>query len=165
MFIDFLRGVADGRQIILLAQGDDIVTLMNNLALVGLDKEITNIIAAAVDTFEIFKEDGNYHSLSLTSTKVKMNLAEAVLGDKITREEIVIHAHDAKFDAMLLSKVWAEYWSLQSPLCRKLMLENYSWSSSNIISMWKDKVRKVQDRIARRGKSGIRGIILFNGWE
>ena len=59
MFIDFLRGVADGRQIILLAQGDDIVTLMNNLALVGLDKEITNIIAAAVDTFEIFKEDGS----------------------------------------------------------------------------------------------------------
>ena len=59
MFIDFLRGVADGRQIILLAQGDDIVTLMNNLALVGLDKEITNIIAAAVDTFEILKEDGS----------------------------------------------------------------------------------------------------------
>ena len=50
--------------------------------------------------------------MSLTSTKVKMNLAEAVLGDKITREEIVLHAHDAKFDAMLLSKVWAEYWSL-----------------------------------------------------
>ena len=41
--------------------------------------------------------------MSLTSTKVKMNLAEAVLGDQITREEIVIHAHDAKFDAMLLS--------------------------------------------------------------
>ena len=58
MFIDFLRGVADGRQIILLAHGDDIVTLMNNLALVGLDKEITNIIAAAVEPFEIFEEDG-----------------------------------------------------------------------------------------------------------
>ena len=43
----------------MLAHGDDIVTLMNNLALVGLDKEITNIIAAAVDTFEIFKEDGS----------------------------------------------------------------------------------------------------------
>ena len=69
----------------MLAHGDDIVTLMNNLALVGLDKEITNFIAAAVDTFEIFKEDGNNHSLSLTSNKVKMNLAEAVLGDKITR--------------------------------------------------------------------------------
>ena len=165
IFIDFLRGVADGRQIILLAHGDDIVTLMNNLALVGLDQEITKIIAAAVDTFEIFKEDGNYQSLSLTSTKVKMNLAEAVLGDKITREEIVLHAHDAVFDAMLLSKVWAQYWSLQSPLCRKLMLENYSCSSSNIHSMCKEKIRRVQDRRARRGKSGTRGITLFNGWE
>ena len=101
---------------------------------------------------------GNYHSLSLTSTKVKMNLAEAVLGDQITREEIVIHAHDAKFDAMLLSKVWAEYWSLQSPLCRKLMLENYSWSSSNIISMCKDKDRRVQDRRARRGSQESEGL-------
>ena len=165
MFIDFLRGVADGRQIILLAHGDDIVTLMNNLALVGLDNEITNIIGAAVDTYEIFKQDGNYQSLSLTSTKVKVNLAEAVLGDKITREELVLHAHDAEFDTMLLSKVWAEYWSLQSPLCRKLLLENYSCSSSNIISKCKDKIRKVQDRRARRGKAGIRGITLFNSWE
>ena len=60
MFIDFLRGVADGRWIILLAHGEDIVMLMNNLALVGLDEEITKIIDAAVDSFEIFKEDGNY---------------------------------------------------------------------------------------------------------
>ena len=165
MFIDFLRGVADGRKIILLAHGEDIVTLINNLALVGLDEEITKIIDATVDSFEIFKEDGNYQSLSLTSTKVKVNLAEAVLGDKITREELVLHAHDAEFDTMLLSKVWAEYWSLQSPLCRKLLLENYSCSSSNIISKCKDNIRKVQDRRARRGKAGIRGINLFNGWE
>ena len=39
--------------------GDDIVMLMNNLALVGLDNEITKIIGAALDTYEIFKQDGN----------------------------------------------------------------------------------------------------------
>ena len=165
MFIDFLRGVADGRKIILLAHGDDIVTLMNNLALVGFDNEITEIIGAAVDTYEIFKQDGNYQSLSLTSTNVEVNLAEAVLGDKIKREEIVLNAHDAEFDTMLLHKVWTEYWSMQSPLCRKLLLQNYSCSSSIIIPKCKDKIRKVQERRARRGKAGIGGITLFNGWE
>ena len=94
-----------------------------------------------------------------------MNLAEEVLGDKITREDIILNAHDADFDTMGLGKVWAEYWSWQSPLCRKLLMETFACSSSRINSVCKDKIRKIQDKRARSGKLGIRGVTFFNGWK
>ena len=44
-------------------------------------------------------------SRSLTSLKPDKNLAEDILGESVSREELVINAHDADFDAKFLDRV------------------------------------------------------------
>ena len=168
-FLDFLSEVgaeSNQRKIVLISHGgNDIPTLMNHFAKVGLDEELTNCIGGMIDSFEVFNEDGNFKCLSLTSTKVSKNLAEEILMEGVTREEIIKNAHDAVYDAQILAKVWAKYYGSQSPLSQNIIEENYMRLGSSLVSWSKDIIRKARDRRARRGQMESVGYDTFNGWN
>ena len=167
--MDFLSEVgaeSNQRKIVLISHGgNDIPTLMNHFAKVGLDEELTNCIGGMIDSFEVFNEDGNFKCLSLTSTKVSKNLAEEILMEGVTREEIIKNAHDAVYDAQILAKVWAKYYGSQSPLSQNIIKENYMRLGSSLVSWSKDIIRKTRDRRAPRGQMGSVGYDTFNGWN
>ena len=50
----------------------------------------------------VFKNDEDISCIGLTNLSVQTNLAEAILGAQISREEIKENAHDALFDSVLL---------------------------------------------------------------
>ena len=131
----------------------------------GLDEDLTNCIGGMIDSFEVFNEDGNFKCLSLTSTKLPKNLAEEILMEEVTREEIIKNAHDAMYDSQILAKVWAKYYGSQSPLSKNIIKENYMRLGSSLVSWSKDIIRRSRDRRARRGKMKNVDYELFYGWD
>ena len=114
-FLGFLRNLAalKGSKPVLVCHGSDTITLFNNMALVHLDKELSEAILGAVDFLEVICDDENYphDTSSMSLTKInpqKLNLSETVLGKDFDREELGA-AHDALYDSKLLRRVVEEY--------------------------------------------------------
>ena len=165
--LKFIKDVSAGRSVYLVCHGNDMKTLLNNMALVGLDKELVENIVGSVNSLEVFSNDEQFDdkSKSLSSLKKSKNLAEEILGDNIKREELVKDAHDAEYDAILLGRVWAEYLLAWSPSPLSVVLDNYMDPSSNLIRDASNFITKIGDK-RRRKMRPVKdtGVLYFNGW-
>ena len=165
--LKFIKDVSAGRSVYLVCHGNDMKTLLNNMALVGLDKELVENIVGSVNSLEVFSNDEQFDdkSKSLSSLKKSKNLAEEILGDNIKREELVKDAHDAEYDAILLWRVWAEYLLAWSPSPLSVVLDNYMDPSSNLIRDASNFITKIGDK-RRRKMRPVKdtGVLYFNGW-
>ena len=164
-FIEFLK--QEEKKPILICHGLDMVTLLNNLASVNLSEEVVACIGGSINTNKVFKNDENISCIGLTNMTVKTNLAEAILGNKISREEIKESAHDALFDSVLLYKVWDKYMENLPTLDAALLLRDYVESSSLAVCQAKATISEIRSRRNRRGRSKHeeKGIVYFYGWE
>ena len=137
------------------------------MARVGLDKELVENIVGCLNSLEVFNDDEQFDgkSKSLSSLKKNKNLAEEILGSKISREELANAAHDAEFDAILLGKVWAKYLAAWSPEPVSVIVDNYMDPSANLIRDAQNFITKIGDRRRRRVKPvKDYGVLIFNGW-
>ena len=160
-FIDFLK--QEEKKPILICHGLDMVTLLNNLASVNLSEEVVACIGGSINTNKVFKNDENISCIGLTNMTVKTNLAEAILGNEISREEMKESAHDALFDSVLLYKVWDKYMENLPTLDAALLLRDYVESSSLAVSQAKATISDIRSRRNRRGRSKHeeKGIVYF----
>lgn len=165
--LKFIQEKSAGRSVYMVCHGNDMKTLLNNMALVGLDKELAENIIGSVNSLEVFCNDEQFEdkSKSLSSLKKCKNLAEEILGDQINREELVNAAHDAEYDAILLGRVWSEYLLAWSPSPLSVVLENYMDPSSNLIRDASNFIAKIGDKRRRKMRPvQDTGVLYFNGW-
>ena len=164
-FIEFLK--QEEKKPILICHGLDMVTLLNNMASVNLSEEVVASIAGSINTNVVFKNDEDISCIGLTNLSVQTNLAEAILGAQISREEIKENAHDALFDSVLLYRVWCKYMENLPALDATLLLRDYVQSSSLAVSKAKATICAIRVKRNRRGRSTNeeKGIVYFNGWQ
>jgi len=160
-FLQFLNKVkSEFGSPILVAHGTDHKTLLNNFATVGYDTKLCETIAGAVNFWNVINEDEKYPASSTLSlvklTDGKKNLAQTVLGDEISREELS-EAHDGLFDALLLLRVVERYAELYTPL--ESILDHHLMIASELISV----VQYHMTRIRTRRKKDSR-FLTFYGW-
>ena len=134
-FLSFLRNLAalKGSKPVLVCHGSDTITLFNNMALVHLDKELSEAILGAVDFLEVICDDENYphDTSSMSLTKInpqKLNLSETVLGKNFNREELGA-AHDALYDSKLLMRVVEQYCGVSQTM--QIMVDTYMCAGEN----------------------------------
>ena len=164
-FIKFIKDVSS--PVYLVCHGNDMKTLLNNMASVGIDKEIVENIVGSINSLEVFNDDEQFDnkSKSLSSLKKTKNLAEEILGSNISREELANTAHDAVYDSLLLGKVWAKYLVAWSPEPVSIMVENYMDPAANLISFAQNFITKIGDKRRRKVKPvNDNGVLTFNGW-
>ena len=146
---------------ILVAHGTDHKTLINNFDTVGYDTKLCETIAGAVNFWNVIHEDEKYPASSTLSlvklTDGKNNLAQTVLGEEISREELS-EAHDGLFDAELLLRVIERYAELFTPL--QSILDHHLMIASELISL----VQYHMTRIRIRRKKASR-FLTFYGWD
>ena len=164
-FIKFIKDVSS--PVYLVCHGNDMKTLLNNMASVGIDKEIVENIVGSINSLEVFNDDEQFEnkSKSLSSLKKTKNLAEEILGSNISREELANTAHDAVYDSLLLGKVWAKYLVAWSPEPVSIIVENYMDPTANLISFAQNFITKIGDKRRRKVKPvNDYGVLTFNGW-
>ena len=134
-FLSFLRNLAalKGSKPVLVCHGSDTITLFNNMALVHLDKELSEAILGAVDFLQVINDDENYphDTSSISLTKInpqKLNLSETVLGKDFDREELGA-AHDALYDSKLLMRVVEQYCGVSQTM--QIMVDTYMCAGEN----------------------------------
>ena len=167
-FIKFIKDVSSGRSVYLVCHGNDMKTLLNNMATVGLDKEIVENIVGCINSLEVMDNDEQFNnkSKSLSSTKKETkNLAEEILGSNISREELSNTAHDAVYDSLLLGRVWAKYLAAWSPEPESIIVDNYMDPGANLIRDAQSFISKIGDKRRRKGKPVKDcGVLSVNGW-
>ena len=92
-------------------------------------------------------------------------MSETVLGDQVTREEIIKRAHDAMFDAELVLRVFKAYlhppWSSSS----EFVEDTYIVPASSLIEKAKMKISRMILKRSRKLKQTSTPYIMFNGWD
>ena len=167
-FIDFLRETKEktGMSPILLCHGKDHITLLNNLAAVGMDDALLEVIGGAMNFLNIICDDPEFEnkSKSLTKLKDEKNLSEIILGDKISRQEIVEQGHDAHFDAGLLMKVFEAYLNPPWSCSLEFLMENYLIQPDALKRVAITSIKNMQLKRMRKLKPR-KSFLLFNGWD
>ena len=165
-FLSFLRNLAalKGSKPVLVCHGSDMITLFNNMALVHLDKDLSEAILGAVDFLEVISDDENYphdtSSMSLTKMNPqKLNLSETILGENFNREKHGA-AHDALYDSKLLMRVVEQYCGVSQTL--QIMVDTYMRASENIRRHAKFHLSTAKSRKKRVDQSKF---YTFFGWE
>ena len=166
-FIKFIKDVSSGRSVYLVCHGNDMKTLLINMATVGIDKEIVENIVGCINSLEVMNDDEQFDnkSKSLSSLKKSKNLAEEILGSNISREELSNTAHDAVYDSLLLGRVWAKYLAAWSPEPESIIVDNYMDPGANLIRDAQSFISKIGDKRRRKVKPvKDYGVLNFNGW-
>ena len=151
----------------LVCHGNDMKTLLNNMATVGIDKEIVENIVGCINSLEVLNDDEQFDnkSKSLSSLKKTKNLAEEILGSNISREELSNTAHDAVYDSLLLGRVWAKYLAAWYPYPVSIIVENYMGPGANLIRDAQSFISKIGDKRRRKWKTvKDSGVLSVNGW-
>ena len=169
-FVEYLKNVKIrcGEDPVLVCHGDDIITLLNSFALVGYDKALVEVIGGVIDFQEVLADDERLNDIPKSLTKIRgecKNLSETVLGDQVTREEILKRAHDAMFDAELVLRVFKAYlhppWSSSS----EFVEDTYIVPASSLIEKAKMKISRMILKRSRKLKQTSTPYIMFNGWD
>ena len=167
-FIEFVAkiGSISGDKPVLVCHGNDMWTLMNNMAYVGLDEELLSTIGGSMNFLDVVKEEENLmgKSKSLTSLSVSENLSEIILGNHM-RSEITQHAHDAEFDANLLLKVMKKFLDNKSESDYDYILKNFVKLPNDLASSCKLAIQMIGiRRLRKKPKVNHFNIKYINGW-
>jgi hypothetical protein len=161
-FVQFLANVKSKfGSPILVCHGTDYKTLLNNFATVGYDTRLCETIKGVFNFWNVIHEDENYPESSSKSlvklTDGGKNLAQTVLGNDISREELA-GAHDGLFDAELLLREVEKYAELFSPL--DSILDSNLMMASELISVVKYHISRTRSRRKKESR-----FLTFNGWD
>ena len=168
-FVEFVEKVGgnSGVKPILVCHGNDLWTLMNNMAFVGLDQKLLSTIGGSMNFKDVVNEEENLEgkSKSLTSLDVSENLSEIILG-KHMRSEIRQHAHDAEFDAKLLLAVMRKYLDSKSDSDYNYIMKNFvRLPSDGLASICKEAIQMIGlRRMRRKKKVKDYDIVYIYGW-
>ena len=162
-FIKYLEGIAN--PVIVCYGSCDWVTLMNNFAQYGLDEKLAKTIRGVLDFQAVVTDEPslNKGSISLVKLDTPENLTERVLGDQISRDELMEGAHDARFDTDILMRVFRQYMKSFDKDLEEL-LASYMLRSQNLADLAETKVNRIMIKRMRKGKEKQLPFKVFNGW-
>ena len=162
-FIKYLEGIAN--PVIVCYGSCDWVTLMNNFAQYGLDEKLAKSIRGVLDFQAVVTDEPslNKGSISLVKLDTPENLTERVLGDQISRDELMEGAHDARFDTDILMRVFRQYMKSFDKDLEEL-LASYMLRSENLADLAETKVNRIMIKRMRKGKEKQLPFKVFNGW-
>jgi hypothetical protein len=170
-FIMFLQNFRsqNGKKAVICCHGDDMVTLLNNFALLGMDQVLGENIEGSVNFLQVIDDNENYpkeSSKSLTKLDPNTpNLAQTILKQDFDINLLCDAAHDARYDARVLMQVVQRY-------CKDFMPETIMVDTFLTTSHW--LIKSVQyhvatSRMKRKVKAKInekaKGHLTFNGWN
>ena len=171
-FISFLKRFAsiNGKKPVLCCHGDDMETLFNNFASLGLDQELGNIIEGSIDFLDVLVDNETFpypESSSMSLTRLdpkKPNLPQTILKEDFD-VKMLTEAHNALCDSRVLMDVVQRY--CKDFLPEPIMIDSFLVPSDRLIKVVEHHVRVT--RMKRKPKSRLieqnRGFITFNGWD
>ena len=169
-FIEYVKEVKHecGVKPILVSHGDDITTLLNSFALVGLDTELVEVIGGVLDFQTVVDDDSRLEDTPKSLTKLREEekiLSEVILGEKITRQELIDNAHDAMFDAELLLRVFNAYQLPPWSCTPEMLVDTYMVPAGQLIGSARMRVRQFELRRSRKLNQQSKPYLLFSGWD
>ena len=165
-YLEKVRTIS-GALSILVCHGQDITTLVNNFALVGLDKNLIDSIGGVINFIDVVSDDVRLASSYKSLTKLReggLNISQTVLGDDFKKFDLK-KAHDALFDAELLLGVIEAY--LQPPWSVKFeaLVDVYLVPSKNLINHVQTCISILRRKRERKVKKLDENLYHFYGWE
>ena len=91
------------------------------------------------------------------------NLTERVLGSNITRDELKKGAHDARFDADILNRVFKQYLKSYGKDLEELLTSKMI-RSGDLIHLAESKVNRIMNKRIKKSKQKQPPYKLFYGW-
>ena len=169
-FIRFLKKFQsqNGKKAVLCCHGEDMVTLFNNFALLGMDSVLGENIEGSVDFQEVLTDNDYPKSSSMSLTKIdpnRPNLAQTILKEDFDIKILSEAAHDALWDAQLLMQVVQRYCKDFVP--ETIILDTNLVQSDILIKTVEYHVRRsrMKKKIKSKKNEEAKGILTFNGWD
>ena len=158
-----------GKKPIIACHGEDLLTLLNSMAYVGLEERLMSAIGGHLNFYEVVANDPMFDgkSKSLVKLDVDENLSEQILGKQV-RREIEENAHDAEFDSNLLLRVMKGYFEGEEARLEKYVKE----PSEELVGDCRRRMNRIANKMEKKrilaelhGTSKNKGLVYISGWE
>ena len=167
-FIENSGSGVDKEKKVIVCHGHDLQTLINQMSHCGLAEQFMRSFGGALDFMQIVSNASQFigKSKSLTKLNVEKNLAEEILGEDLTRQELEENAHNAEFDSVLLYRVFIRYLeNLAESEARDVMKYYKVKSGDRMMDTARLYISKISSKRRRRVGTASHGIVYINGWQ
>ena len=126
------------------------------------------VIGGVLDFQTVVDDDSRLEDTPKSLTKLREEekiLSEVILGEKITRQELIDNAHDAMFDAELLLRVFNAYQLPPWSCTPEMLVDTYMVPAGQLIGSARMRVRQFELRRSRKLNQQSKPYLLFSGWD